>query len=71
MILSVNNVFQLIFVTVKCGVFYEVRTGFLNVMYTKFGFKGLTYFYFSREYFSFLTALSEYLTARYFSVKKL
>jgi hypothetical protein len=26
---------------VKCGVLFEVRTGFLNVIYTSFGFKGL------------------------------
>jgi hypothetical protein len=26
---------------VKCGVLYEVRTEFLNNIYTSFGFKGL------------------------------
>jgi hypothetical protein len=26
---------------VKCGVLFEVRTGFLNNIYTSFGFKGL------------------------------
>jgi hypothetical protein len=26
---------------VKCGVLFEVRTGFLNTIYTSFGFKGL------------------------------
>jgi hypothetical protein len=26
---------------VKCGVLFEVRTGFLNIIYTSFGFKGL------------------------------
>jgi hypothetical protein len=28
--LNLNSVNQLIFVTVKCGVLFEVRTGFLN-----------------------------------------
>jgi hypothetical protein len=26
---------------VKCGVFFAVRTEFLNSIYTRFGFKGL------------------------------
>jgi hypothetical protein len=26
---------------VKCGVLFEVRTGFLNIIPTSFGFKGL------------------------------
>jgi hypothetical protein len=26
---------------VKCGVLFEVRTGFLNIIWTSFGFKGL------------------------------
>jgi hypothetical protein len=30
MILTVNNINQLIFVMVKCGVLFEVRTEFLN-----------------------------------------
>jgi hypothetical protein len=32
------------FVMVKCGVFFEVRTEFLYIIYTKFGFKCLTSF---------------------------
>jgi hypothetical protein len=28
---------------VKCGVLFEVRTEFLNVIYTSFGFKGVIY----------------------------
>jgi hypothetical protein len=36
-----NSVNQLIFVMAKCGVLFEVRTKFLNVIYTSFGFKGL------------------------------
>jgi hypothetical protein len=32
---------QLIFVMVKCGVFYEVWTEFVNSIYTRLGFKGL------------------------------
>jgi hypothetical protein len=31
----------MIFVMVKCGVLFEVRTEFLNNIYTSFGFKGL------------------------------
>jgi hypothetical protein len=31
-----------VLVMVKCGVLFEVRTGFLNNIYTSFGFKGLT-----------------------------
>jgi hypothetical protein len=31
----------LAFVMVKCGVLFEVRTEFLNNIYTSFGFKGL------------------------------
>jgi hypothetical protein len=30
------------FVMVKCGVLFEVRTDFLNIIKTSFGFKGLT-----------------------------
>jgi hypothetical protein len=29
-LLNLNNVNQLIFLMVKCGVLFEVRTGFLN-----------------------------------------
>jgi hypothetical protein len=36
-----NSVNKLIFVMVKCGVLFEVRTEFLNVIYTSFVFKGL------------------------------
>jgi hypothetical protein len=36
-----NSVNQLIFVMVKCGVLFEVRTEFLNNISTRFGFKGL------------------------------
>jgi hypothetical protein len=38
-IISLNNVNQLIFVMVKCGVLFEVRTVFLNVIYTSSVFK--------------------------------
>jgi hypothetical protein len=48
MILTVNRDFfplysvnQLIFVMVKCGVLFEVRTGFLNTIWTSFGIRGL------------------------------
>jgi hypothetical protein len=36
-----NSIDQLIFVMGKCGVFYEVQTELLNIIYTSFGFKGL------------------------------
>jgi hypothetical protein len=36
-----NSVNLLICVMVKCGVLFEVRTGYLNNIYTSFGFKGL------------------------------
>jgi hypothetical protein len=42
MILSVkNDYFQFIFVMVKCCVFFAVRTEFLYIIQTSFGFKGL------------------------------
>jgi hypothetical protein len=41
MIISLNSVNQLIFVMVKSCVFFAVRTEFLNIIYTNFGFKGL------------------------------
>jgi hypothetical protein len=31
-IISLNNVNQLIFVVMKCGVLFEVRTEFLNII---------------------------------------
>jgi hypothetical protein len=31
----------MIFVMVKCSVLFEVRNGFLNAIWTSFGFKGL------------------------------
>jgi hypothetical protein len=40
-IISLNSVNQFIFVMVKCCVFFAVRTEFLNIIYTSFGFKGL------------------------------
>jgi hypothetical protein len=40
-IISLNGDNQLIFVMVKCGVLFEVRTEFLNIISTSFGFKGL------------------------------
>jgi hypothetical protein len=35
-ITSLNNVNQLILVMVKCGVLFEVRTGFLNIISISF-----------------------------------
>jgi hypothetical protein len=40
-IISLNGVNQLIFVMVKFGVLFEVRTEFLNIIYTSFRFKRL------------------------------
>jgi hypothetical protein len=40
-ITSLNSVNQLIFVMVKCGVLFEVRTEFLNIILTSFGLKRL------------------------------
>jgi hypothetical protein len=40
-IISLNSVNQLIFAMVKCGVLFEVRTEFLNIIWTSFNFKGL------------------------------
>jgi hypothetical protein len=40
-IISLNSFNHLIFVMVKCSVFFEVRTGFLNTIQTCSGFKGL------------------------------
>jgi hypothetical protein len=40
-IISLNNFNQLIFVMVKCGVLFEVRTEFLNFILTSVVFKGL------------------------------
>jgi hypothetical protein len=40
-IISLNIFNQLIFAMVKCGVLFEVRTEFLNIIYMSFGFKGL------------------------------
>jgi hypothetical protein len=40
-ITSLSSVNQLIFVMVKYGVLFEVRTEFLNIIYTSFGFRGL------------------------------
>jgi hypothetical protein len=42
-IISSNSVNQLIFAMVKSGVFFAVRTEFLNIIWTSFGFKGLTF----------------------------
>jgi hypothetical protein len=38
---SQNSINKLIFAMVKCGVFFAVRTGFLNIVLVRFGFKGL------------------------------
>jgi hypothetical protein len=41
--IHINSVNQLIFVMVKCGVLFEVWTGFLNTIWTSFVFKGLNF----------------------------
>jgi hypothetical protein len=40
-IISLNSIKKFIFVMVKCGIFFSVRTEFLNIILTSFGFKGL------------------------------
>jgi len=40
--LNLNGINQLIFVMVKCCFLFEVRTEFLNIIETNFGFKGLS-----------------------------
>jgi hypothetical protein len=44
--LNLNSINQLIFVMVKCGVLFEVRTEFLYTVQTSSGFKGLRKFLF-------------------------
>jgi hypothetical protein len=41
MIILLTRINQLIFVVLKCGVLFEVRTEFLNIISMSFGFKGL------------------------------
>jgi hypothetical protein len=41
---SLNNIIQLIFITVKCSVSLEVWTEFLNIIYMSLGFKRLKIF---------------------------
>jgi hypothetical protein len=41
-IISLNNINQLIFVMETRCVFFAVRTEFLNIIQTSFGFKGLS-----------------------------
>jgi hypothetical protein len=38
--ISLNNTNDSIIVMVKCGVLFEVRTEFLNIILMKFGFEG-------------------------------
>jgi hypothetical protein len=45
-IIFLNSIKQLMFVMVKCGVLFEVRTEFLDVIQTSFGFKGLKGLYY-------------------------
>jgi hypothetical protein len=40
-VIITSNINQLRFVTVKCGVFFEVQTEFLHVTRRTVGFKGL------------------------------
>jgi hypothetical protein len=43
-IIFLNSVNKLTILMVKCGVLFEVRTEFLNVIYKIFGFIGLKLF---------------------------
>jgi hypothetical protein len=48
---------------VKCGVLFEVRTEFLNSIYTSFGFKRLTFFknpYYSATFVYYTLELVSY-----------
>jgi hypothetical protein len=38
--ISLNGIKLLFFAMVKCGVLSEIQTEFLNIIYTRFGFKG-------------------------------
>jgi hypothetical protein len=42
--ISLNSIKKLIFEMVKCVVLFEVRTEYLNTIWTRFSFKGLTKF---------------------------
>jgi hypothetical protein len=53
MVLTVNNINKLIFVMEKCDVLFEVRNKSLNIIYTNFGFEGLTSYIFYK-YLRFL-----------------
>jgi hypothetical protein len=44
-IVYLNSVTQFIFVMVKCGVLFEVRTEFVNIVKTSLGFEGLKQVY--------------------------
>jgi hypothetical protein len=46
---------------VKCGVLFEVRTQFLNITYTSFGFKGLMTRYSKMLYSSSSAVIGELL----------
>jgi hypothetical protein len=39
--ISLNSINQLIFVLIECCGFFAVRTEFLYIVYSSFGFKGL------------------------------
>jgi hypothetical protein len=41
--ISLNSINHSIFVMVKCGLLFEVRIEFLNIVYTSFGFKWLKF----------------------------
>jgi hypothetical protein len=57
-IISLNSFNYLIFLMVKCGVLFEVRTEFLNITYTRFGFEGLILHFVKKGCYDFLIILS-------------
>jgi hypothetical protein len=44
-----NSVNTVIFLMVKCGAVFEIRTKFLKIVCTRFGFKGLIVFIHSND----------------------
>jgi hypothetical protein len=70
--MSLNSVTQLIFVMVKCGVFFAVRTEFLNMIYTSFGFSGLSLqTYLNYEILKKANRLSSFLSMCFISLELL
>jgi hypothetical protein len=66
-IIYLHSFDQLVLVMMQCGVLFQIRTEFLNVIYTSIGFKGLINsdkFAFT-DYFLILSDSSVTITGRY------